>query len=291
MKILRLAAIGLLGTATAFAEDVDRTMDADPDGTVTISNVSGSVEVQGWSRNEVAVSGEIGRRVEELIFERDGNEVLIKVKVPRRSHGGISSDLTINVPLASSVQIHTVSADIDVTDVEGEQQLESVSGDVTVEAHASDIDLGSVSGDVEVQGDNQSARSRISTVSGDIDAESLSGEISAESVSGDISTINGSFERAAMNTVNGEITFHALLLDGGRLDVETVNGNVDIDFGGDVSARFDIETFNGSIRNCFGPEAVRTSKYAPGRELKFTEGDGSGRVTIETLNGNLRLCK
>ena len=58
-----------------------------------------------------------------------------------------------------------------------------------------------------------------------------------------------------------------------------------------MSARFDIETFNGNIRNCFGPDSVRTSKYAPGRELKFTEGGGSGRVTINTLNGNLRLCK
>jgi hypothetical protein len=64
-----------------------------------------------------------------------------------------------------------------------------------------------------------------------------------------------------------------------------------VDFEGDVSARFDIETFNGAIRNCFGPEAVRTSKYAPGRELKFTEGSGSGRVSIQTLNGSLRLCK
>ncbi|NIV17484.1 MAG: hypothetical protein GWN47_03550, partial [Woeseiaceae bacterium] len=80
-------------------------------------------------------------------------------------------------------------------------------------------------------------------------------------------------------------------LDDGRLDVETVNGDVDIEFAGDVSARFDIETFNGDIRNCFGPEAERVSKYAPGYELKFTEGGGSGRVTIETLNGDLRLCK
>jgi hypothetical protein len=36
---------------------------------------------------------------------------------------------------------------------------------------------------------------------------------------------------------------------------------------------------------------VRTSKYAPGRELRFTEGDGDARVSIKTLNGSLRLCK
>jgi hypothetical protein len=52
-----------------------------------------------------------------------------------------------------------------------------------------------------------------------------------------------------------------------------------------------LETFNGEIDSCFGPKAVRTSRYAPGSELKFTEGDGAGRVTIRTLNGDLRLCR
>lgn len=291
MKIIRLALIGSLGIAPAFADDVNEIMDADPDGTVTVSNVAGSVEVQGWSRSQVEVTGELGSRVEELIFERDGDEILIKVKVPRNSNGGISSDLSISVPVGSSLQVHTVSADITVSDVEGEQELESVSGDVETEAHGSDIELGSVSGDIEVQGDKQTIRSRLNTVSGDIETDSLAGEINAESVSGDVSAINGSFERAALNTVNGDIVYRAALLDGGRMDVETVNGSVDIEYDGDVSARFDIETFNGSIRNCFGPDSVRTSRYAPGRELKFTEGGGSGRVTVNTLNGSVRLCK
>ena len=75
------------------------------------------------------------------------------------------------------------------------------------------------------------------------------------------------------------------------MSVETVNGSVDVEFVGDVSARINIETFNGGIRNCFGPKAERTSKYAPGWELDFTEGDGDGRVDISTMNGRVTLCK
>ena len=291
MKTARLALVFVLGASVAYGDDVDEIMDAASDGIVVVSNVAGSVEVSGWSRDQVEVTGELGSRVEELIFERDGDEILVKVQVPRNNNGGISSDLSIKIPVASSLQVNTVSADIDVSDVEGEQELQSVSGDVETEAHAADIELSSVSGDVEVQGDRQNIRARMNTVSGDVDADSLSGEIAAESVSGDIATINGSFERASLETVNGDITYRAALLDGGRLDIETINGTVDVEFDGDVSARFDIETFNGSIRNCFGPDSVRTSKYAPGRELKFTEGDGDGRVTINTLNGSLNLCK
>ena len=291
MKVLKLIVIGLAWTSAANADEINERMDAASDGTVEVSNVAGSVEVRGWSRNEVEVTGDLGGRVEELVFERDDNNILIKVKVPRNSNGGISSDLYIKVPQASALIVNTVSADIDVADVEGEQSLQAVSGDVSTEAHGEDIELGSVSGDVEVEGDNNATRSKLNTVSGDVDAENLAGEIQADSVSGDVTIVGGRFERSKVETVNGDIVLHAGFDDGGRMDIETVNGSVDVDFGGDVSARIDIETFNGSIRNCFGPESVRTSKYAPGRELKFTEGDGSGRISIQTLNGSVRLCQ
>ena len=246
------------------------------DGIVVVSNVAGSVEIRGWARSQVEVAGDLGSRVEELIFERDGDEILIKVKVPRNSNGGISSDLEISIPAASSLQVQTVSADIDVRDVEGEQELESVSGDVVTEAHARDIELSSVSGDVEVQGDRQDIRSRLSTVSGDVDADSLAGEFAAESVSGDIAAINGSFERARLETVNGDVTYHAALLDGGRLDIETINGTVDVEFDGDVSARFDIETFNGAIRNCFRAGFGSYEQVCTGARAQIHRGRGVG---------------
>ena len=291
MKTFTVTLLGILSATSAVAEEINQSMDAAADGTVSISNIAGSVEVQGWSRNQVEVSGELGDDVEELIFKRDGDEIYIKVKSRRRNSHDVDSDLVVKVPVRSSLEVHTVSADIDITEVTGEQSIESVSGDIATEAQTSDIDINSVSGDLEIAGDNKSMRSRLSSVSGDIDTENLAGEIGAESVSGDLVVADGVFDRVMLGTVNGDIVFHARLLDDGRLDVETVNGDVNIEFAGDVSARFDIETFNGDIRNCFGPKAVRVSEYGPGYELKFTEGGGSSRVTIETLNGDLSLCR
>ena len=291
MKTFTVTLLGILSATSVVAEEINQSMDAAADGTVSISNIAGSVEVQGWSRNQVEVTGELGDDVEELIFKRDGDEIQIKVKSRRRNSHDVDSDLVVKVPVRSSLEVHTVSADIDITEVTGEQSIESVSGDIATEAQTSDIDINSVSGDLEIAGDNKSMRSRLSSVSGDIDTENLAGEIGAESVSGDLVVADGVFDRVMLGTVNGDIVFHARLLDDGRLDVETVNGDVNIEFAGDVSARFDIETFNGDIRNCFGPKAVRVSEYGPGYELKFTEGGGSSRVTIETLNGDLSLCR
>ncbi len=284
--------LACLLSVTVFAEGVDRTIDASPDGHVDVSNISGSVEVTGWTQNTVRVTGTLGRNVEELILERDGNKVIIKVKVPKqRGHSmGIDSDLRINVPQNSSIDVGTVSADIDVMDVTGDQGLHTVSGDVNTEHTGGDIRAESVSGDVEVTGDHADGEVSASSVSGDVRLIRLAGNVEVESVSGDVAVEDGSFQRASLETVTGDLDFKGELRKGGKLTIDTVNGDVDAEFAGNVSARFDIDTFNGNIRNCFGPKAEKSNKYGPGLELEFTEGSGDGRVIISTLNGDVKIC-
>lgn len=291
MKRLTLILLGLLLVTPALADDVDERMNAAADGHVDVSNIAGSVVVQGWSRDEVEVTGSLGRSVEELIFERNKDEITIKVKVPKKGGRGIDSDLHINVPEDSSIDVGTVSADIEVSDVLGEQRLHTVSGDVTTESAGSDVSAESVSGDVEIDGDNSENETNANTVSGDVTVFRAAGTIRAESVSGDVVVDEGSFRRATLNTVNGEILFRSKLQDGGRFSAETVNGDIDVEFQGDVSARIEIDTFNGDIRNCFGPDPERTSKYTPGWELSFTEGEGAGRIEMSTMNGDLSICR
>ena len=284
-------AVALAFANIATADEIQETMDASPDSYIEISNTAGDIEVEGWSRDQIEVTGELGRGVEDLIFERDGDQVTIKVKVPRRNSSQISSDLYIKAPEGSSLNVHGVSADINVSGIRGEMTLATVSGDVDAEVYAEDVEISSVSGDVELQGDDEDMRTNVHSVSGDVDVQNLSGEIEAGSVSGDLAIVDGSFDRAMLNTTNGDLVFRGELRDGGRMEMETINGEVDIEFSGDVSAKFDISTFNGRIRNCFGPKPERTSKYTPGYEVNFTEGDGDGRVSINTLNGGVRVCK
>ncbi len=291
MKKLATATLTLMLAAAVHAEEVNRTIDAAADGHVDISNIAGSVTVSGWNRSMVEVTGTLGRNVEELIVERDGDKVLIKVKVPRRGGRSIDSDLRINVPKKSSIDVGTVSADIDVTDVSGNQSMHTVSGDVTTEFVGGRLQAESVSGDVEVSGNNADGDVTATTVSGDVTLFRVSGEVNAETVSGDVTIDEASLDRAELETVNGDIQILANLRNKGRLSIDTVNGDLDIEFTGEVSATFDVDTFNGSIRNCFGPKPTHTSKYTPGLELEFSEGGGSARVTISTLNGDVNICK
>ena len=293
MKMKKLTAIvlGALLATPVVAEEVDKTLDAASDGHVHVSNISGSVAISGWSRSEVEVTGVLGRKVEELIFERDGDKITIKVKVPNKSRGGIESDLRIQVPQDSSIDVGTVSADIDVEDVRGEQSLSTVSGDITTEGGESDVRASAVSGDIEVNGQSKDAETSANTVSGDVTLFRVAGKVAAESVSGDVIIDEGSFERVNLSTVNGEILFRAELRNGGRLEAETVNGSVDLDLADDVMGRFEVDTFNGDIDNCFGGKPERTSKYTPGWEWSFEDSKGDTRVSVSTLNGDVTICR
>jgi DUF4097 and DUF4098 domain-containing protein YvlB len=288
---LRLVCLTLFFASAFAAERLDRRLEAAPDGVVSIDNTAGSVEVRGWSRNEVEVTGELGSDVEELVFERNGNTVVVHVRSPRGGNRDISSDLVINVPTGSAVNVNGISTDIDVSGVEGALRLNAISGDVDIEAFAADVDVEVISGDIAIEGEGKENRTRAASVSGDIEVQNLAGEIEANSVSGDVTIVNGRFDRVHAESTSGDVLFRAGLVGNARMDMETINGEVDITLQGDVSARFDIETFNGDIRNCFGPKPERTSQYTPGLELRFVEGDGDARVTIHTLNGDLRLCK
>ena len=110
MKTLVLTVLGLLLATVAAAEEVDRTIDAHSRSRVSVSIVEGSLDIVGWDRNEVRVQGSIGDDVEKFIFERDGKDILIKVKVPNQNSGrkDHSANLEIRVPAGSSLDVGTV---------------------------------------------------------------------------------------------------------------------------------------------------------------------------------------
>lgn len=287
-----LAAFLLAGTAVV-AEEIDRTVDADPSGTVVVSNISGEVEIYGWDRNEVRVYGELSDDIEEFIFERDGNRIVVKVQHPdrhRHSHD-MESELEIQIPRKSDVEVHTISAEITVSDVEGSRRLETVSGDIETDVYKDDLEVRTVSGDVEIVGRDEAALITVNTISGDAEITGVRGEIEAQTVSGDVDLRLEDIKRLRMRSTNGDMSLHTSLRPDGRLEAETINGEVEVILSGEINSSFDVETFNGDIDNCFGPEARRTSKYAPGRELRFTEGNASSRVRIKTLNGGVTLCR
>jgi DUF4097 and DUF4098 domain-containing protein YvlB len=266
---------------------VDETRPLAADGRVEISNISGKIEIIGWSGDGVSITGKLEDGVEELAISSGGNRLSIEVELEHRPRNNGSAYLTIKVPTTADVDVETVSADISVDGVMGELQLESVSGRVEVTGETRSVEASSVSGDVIAT--STSGSSELESVSGDIIVRRATGRLEADVVSGNIEIESGNLDSFDAETVSGSIFCGASPTDRGRFTIETMSGTVEMVVSSAINADFYIETYSGSIKNDIGPAPKRTDEYAPGKELRFTNGSGGARISIESFSGSVKI--
>lgn len=280
----------LIAASSAFAgQQVDQRLAAAARGTVEIANVAGTVTVQGTSKNEVQVSGNISERA-RLEFTVEGDRTVVKVVLPKTSWHDSGSELSIQVPEGSAVTTSTVSADTVIQDVRGALDLQTVSGNLEAETYDRDAKLRSVSGDVTVHGNHGTAVLGITTVSGNIEVKNAAGEMNAQTVSGDLNLHLSKLVRSRLRTTSGDINLYGELTSDARVESETVSGDINLYLAGARDGDYDLATATGDISNCFGPRAVE-HKYGPGMELKFRQGTSDASLKARTLSGDLSLCK
>jgi DUF4097 and DUF4098 domain-containing protein YvlB len=291
-SFIAVAALLLAPLAWADEGQVDKRAPADPQGEVEVSNVAGNVSISGWDRNEVQVTGSLGEDVERLDFISEPKRTIIRVKhkETQRRHGDTDAELSIRVPSASRLNVSTVSAEISITHVTGEQRLQSVSGDVSSEIAGEDVEAKTVSGSVVLRGEGKAAVVTVTTVSGDAQVRRAAGELVANSVSGSLNLDLDSITRARVRTTSGDLELEGPLARDARVDAETISGELVLNFKKPINAEFEVESFTGDIQNCFGPKAQPKSEYGPGSELNFKEGAGSARVIAQSMSGDIQLC-
>ena len=294
MRISILMAVVTLGsaagTASAAERAVEKTVAADPNGTVEISNIAGTVEVVGWDRPEVEVKASLDQGVERVDVTSGSKHTVVKVVLPRESQHEGEARLTVNVPRASELSVVTVSADTNVKQVVGAQRLKTVSGNINAELGGANSELKSVSGDITVRGAAKPAMLRLSTVSGDVKLERAAGEVDATSVSGDVRVEVDPASSVRLHSTSGDLGFRGQLSRGGSLEAETVNGDVELNARSAAGYEYEASSFNGQIDTCFNSQAEKAGAHTPGTRLNGTLGGGSARVRIRTMTGDVKLC-
>jgi DUF4097 and DUF4098 domain-containing protein YvlB len=272
------------------ATSVDQHRAASPQGAVEIDNVAGTIDVQGWDKSEVSVTGSIGKDVERVDVTGDANRTSIRVVLPSGQHWHMSdgeANLVIHVPVNSSVSATLVSSDLKISAVRGALELRSVSGSITGEG-GGDVRANDVSGDIHFTA-NAAKRIEAKAISGDIVLTAGNADIEASTVSGDAHLTLGTVSRARFKTVSGSISATLAAAPDAQIDGESVSGDIKLDFATEPSADYDVQTLSGDIDNCFGPKPVEP-RHGPGKRLAFKTGEGSARVRLNTNSGEVRLC-
>ncbi len=181
----------------------------------------------------------------------------------RRIGSGGGTDLSIEVPHGARVELGSVSGDLHVSGLDGQQRYKTVSGDVELEEVEGAVDLDGTSGDVRL------------LASGTIKLE-------LRTVSGDIAARAGVVERLALQTMSGDMRIEAALAPGYDHTIETVSGDTRLitSSGLTIEAR----TLSGDIRS---DVPHRTGGESGRRSIIL--GDGRAHLGFRSLSGDLQL--
>jgi len=171
-QVMAWPALALLFPLTGLSgQNLDETREMAADGHVLVENLAGSVEVTVWNKAKIVIKGELGDDVEKVEITATDTGIQIRVRNKQKGHDVDGTDLYLRVPLAASIEVETISADIEMNGSAGESiVLDTVSGDVEAEASPRRLEIQSVSGEVEFVG--SISRSSVETVSGDISLRS-----------------------------------------------------------------------------------------------------------------------
>jgi uncharacterized protein YdeI (BOF family) len=312
MNRLLIATIIGLVSLSAIADgrkSVNETKQVSPDGFVSIHVTRGDLNVAGWDRDVIEITGLLDEQTREFIFEVDGDQTEIRVRLPGHLSGWSSnsgSDLRIFVPVGNNVNVRGVSTDVDVRNLHSGLEVNDVSGDMTVSNVDRGADLTTVSGEISLR--NATGKIRVRSVSGDIESRNAVGPGSYHSVSGsidvngagseiDVETVSGEIDVRATeimelsgHTVSGDIDITTSLVADGTVDLRTISGTIDLDLPSDTNARFDVMTGSGgTIRNRLTDAKPRVSKYSRDSSLRFTMREGDGEVILSTSSGRIVL--
>lgn len=310
LVILSLALIPFFGMTAQNNLEIDQTLAVPAGKNVVIENDQGNVTIKGWQQAKMQVKGVLDKRALGYRFEERGNRVEFIVEMPssyssHRSNKG--SQLEIFVPQSSFMRFESVNADVDVAQLLSGLKLETINGDVSVTNIKGKINIDTVNGDIQSQA--LDGNIRIETINGDVKDANSKGEMRFEGVNGNltsktqaqeirIETVNGQIDLTSttikeldISTVGGEVeVVMEQLSDDADIQVETVSGNVTLQFPEAVSAAFEVAAHaGGKIKNRLSDDKVNKAKYGPSRKLEFSLNGGRSDVEIDTISGRIEL--
>lgn len=290
MKMLSMTILGATLAAAAAAapaspqETVAYGRAVSADAAIKVWNGNGSLRVEGWEADSLAVTGTVEATAGGRFFAMAGDGVA-KLGV-EGDQDQVSGRLVVRVPRGATVWIRTGSADVVVRDLTGAVDIHTAAGRVDVRSSPTTLYAESMAGDLQLHVKAGIARAR--TATGDITFSGSVQDLALRTVSGALDITAPGLRRGDFATVDGDIGFRGDVGTGGALAFDTHSGDVAVRLPTALSADVRLSTFEGAIQvGYLGAGAPRSDGGR--RSLLFQAGDGGAEVTAGTWSGTLTL--
>jgi hypothetical protein len=271
--------------------------------------------------------------------EISGDKLIIKIEpVRNRRHDkGIISRLVngdwhddlypmvrVSIPDKKNVEINSLSANIDASEVNCDLDIRSASSDVSLENTTGNVDCDLASGDIDITGhrgqvtlNGQSSDLRITDIEGNFDGHTSSGDASIDKVKGsvqlsttsgdcraydidgnlDISSTSGDIVANGITgsvraeAVSGDVRLSELSSTEGDFDVESVSGDVQMEVSRDFQGEVSLRSVSGDVNSRISEKITHeddneTSSHS---EIQGTVGQGKGRLNVVSTSGDISI--
>ena len=229
-------------------------------GAFNLANVSGDIRIRGTDGDEAIVMARGRGRQEWLPINVRRAEGILSIELDQKGpnvlnwfgRNNMEVEFDVVLPRGARVDVNSVSSDIDVTGLLGQQGYRTVSGDINLNRTGGRVTVTTVSGDAEVRAD-----------------EPMEAELN--STSGDLAVSGPSLRTSRLRTVSGDIEIRARVETGAMHNIETVSGDVEIESAGGLTVD------------------VRKGIDLGGGPKQRVVGDGSARLRFRSLSGDLHV--
>jgi tRNA A-37 threonylcarbamoyl transferase component Bud32 len=242
-----------LGTDGEFHKDSTQSFPLNDNGSFSLDEINGRIEIHGWSSNAVllhtAIHGKTGESVDA-----------VKINIDSKP---------------GKAKVHT-------------EQPSSATGFPWSWLWFKDDPRNDASVDYTVQVPWSARLEDISSVSGRIAIDGVSGDIAASTVSGE-TRINGAAGNLKLSTVNGRIAAGLASLGPGQsVSLNSVNGTMELTLPDNADASLSADTLNGKITSEF-PSLQPDNQLAVGHDLRGKLGNGGATVRASAVDGAIKI--
>lgn len=279
-----------------FHEDFQYTYDLKPGGRLSVENFNGSIEILGWEKNSVQVTGtkhaSSQERLNEIKIEAKTGDNALAIRTVRPQGWGGTSGAKYFIRVPRQVQLEHI------TSSNGGVRVEDIQGDARLETSNATIRFNRIQGRLEARTSNGGIEG--DSVTGDAVARSSNGGIRLDRIAGGIEarTSNAGIHvrvtkpkpngRLIFESSNGSIELELEDLENNEVQASTNNSSITLRMPASTKARLRASTSNSSISSDFD---ITTHGTLGKNHLEGDLNGGGPLIDLHTQNGSIRIQK
>ncbi len=280
------------GSMDKFHDDFHNTFPVQAKVRIDAESFNGAIEIDGWDRNEVEISGVKSASTEAALaaikidMHNSPDAVAIRAIRPVDIKANMGVKITMHVPRTAEVGRATTSnGKLQVRDVAHAGRLKSSNGAVTIANVHGDIDAETSNGAIDAS--SLDGALALNTSNGPIRAEDVTGSLDAQTSNGAITAHLSSAPsgRIKLMSSNGPVSLSMDKAPESEIHVETGNSPITLHLPANTNARLTADTSNAPLDCDFDIVGERTKGH-----LRGTIGTGGHPIELSTSNGRIRIA-